>query len=347
MSRKLKLALIGCGAATEYLHIPALRGLEVFDLDVLVDPNLDRARLLQQMSGAARIESDYRAVLGAVDAALVVLPNYLHAPVAMDLLASGISVLVEKPMALTSADCDRMLAAAESTGARLAVGHTMRFFDASRIAKQAMAGGWLGRIESFDLRHGVQLTWPVKSDYLFRREKVGGGVLADSGVHQLDLLLWWLGEPEAVDYYDDAFGGVEANCELHLRMASGAVGTVELSRIRRLRNTCIIRGERGTLEVALGSSYAPVRLSLGGEEIQLARPETPANPDDRGIPRALRRQLEEFAAAIQQRRDPLVSGYEARRAVRLMEECYARAQRLEDPWLFTQQAGALRMERTR
>ena len=71
-------------------------------------------------------------------------------------------------------------------------------------------------------------------------------------MHALDLVLWWLGDHEGVDYYDDAVGGVEANCELHLKMKSGVSGLIEVSRTRGLRNTCVISGEHGALEVGSG-----------------------------------------------------------------------------------------------
>jgi len=60
---------------------------------------------------------------------------------------------------------------------------------------------------------GYRSFWKVASDFMFRKE-AGGGVLADTGAHLLDLLLWWLGDYESVEYCDDAVGGVEADCEL-------------------------------------------------------------------------------------------------------------------------------------
>ena len=69
-------------------------------------------------------------------------------------------------------------------------------------------------------------SWPVASDFMFRKD-AGGGVLADTGAHVLDTVLWWLGDWDKVEYHDDAHGGVEADCLLKLTMKSGAVGTVE------------------------------------------------------------------------------------------------------------------------
>ena len=80
--------------------------------------------------------------------------------------------------------------------------------------QQVLDQGLLGDIISFDLRQGVVLNWAVSSDYLLKKDKAGGGVLFDFGPHILDLMLWWFGDYERVEYYDDAAGGIEANCEL-------------------------------------------------------------------------------------------------------------------------------------
>ena len=86
---------------------------------------------------------------------MVALPNHLHAPVTVELLRAGVHVLVEKPMGLSTAECDAMIEAAAAGGARLTVGLQFRFFDATGLVRDLLAGGLLGRLESFELRLGV------------------------------------------------------------------------------------------------------------------------------------------------------------------------------------------------
>src|SRR5262249_523916 len=176
-------------------------------------------------------------------------------------LAQGKSVLVEKPMALTVAECAAMMGAAERAGAILAVGLMRRFIWSHRFAHLLIEKGVLGQINSFDFREGSIYNWPVASDFFFRKEAAGGGVLIDTGAHTLHCLLHWLGDFASVDYFDDAEGGVDANCLMKLRLRSGVCGVLELSRTRKLRNTAIIYGDRGVLEVALGSND-PLKLSM-------------------------------------------------------------------------------------
>ena len=200
---KLKLALVGCGAITKGIHLPVAACADQVQVVMLADKALPRARELADKHGVTAITSDYRDAIGQVDAAVVALPNHLHAPVTVDLLRHGIHVLVEKPMALTVADCDAMIKAADDTGSVLAVGLIRRFYRASRWAKQVIEEGLLGDIVDFDLREGSIYSWTIASDSTFRKE-TGGGVLADIGPHSLDLLLWCLGDYSSVDYYDDA-----------------------------------------------------------------------------------------------------------------------------------------------
>jgi predicted dehydrogenase len=331
----VRLAVVGCGAVAAIHHLPAigLGGRAV--ASVLVDADRARARALADRHGVAEVRTDYREVEGLCDAAIVALPNALHAPVAIDLLSRGIHVLVEKPMAVTAAECDRMIAAAGRSGAVLAVGLEFRFFDAARLVRELLAAGVLGDLRGFDLRQGVVPRWPFASDFILRKEAAGGGVLADFGTHVLDLLLWWLGDWAEVDYRDDARGGLESDCELDLALRSGLAGTVEVSRTRTLRNTCRIEGERGILEVGVWDPDPTVSLRLGAADTALAgRARRPGAENSPGVDfrEAFRRQLDDFAAAVQEGRAPFVPGEEGRRSIALIEACYTRRRPLELPW---------------
>ena len=240
-----RVALVGCGAVAETFHLPALAAAGVTPA-LLADPS--RERLQQVASGQTwpTVER-YSERLDDFDAAILSTPHSLHAPLAIDLLEHGKHVLVEKPMALTTAECRAMIAAADNAGVTLTVGLIRRYRNLNRWAKALLDAGALGEITSFEFTEGFSYNWRVTTDSFWRREKSGGGVLVDSGAHTLDLLTWWLGEVAEVDYRDDSRGGVEADCFLELKLASGATGTVELSRTRNLGGAAIIRGTRGAI----------------------------------------------------------------------------------------------------
>jgi len=330
----LRIAVIGCGAVAAEGHLPVATRTEGVRVSLLVDRNLPRAEMLAREFQVPRAAASYEAALdhAEADAAIVALPHALHASVCIDLLRRGIHVLVEKPMALTAAECDQMIAAAEEGSAVLAVGLIRRFLRSTQFVRQAVQSGLLGRIRRFDVREGVVYNWPVASDFFFRKESAGGGVLVDTGAHTLDTLLWWLGDVRSLEYFDDDYGGVEADCLLRLQMESGASGVVELSRTRRLRNTAIIEGDRASLEV----DWWRIRLTPRDVPVTLDGPAKSLDAPAAGIQGYLdvmAASFNDWIEAIRQRRPPAVSGAEARRSVALIEACYRQRQPLELPWV--------------
>ena len=340
-----RMAVIGCGAVVEHHHLPALAADPDVEVVALVDRDLARARKLAARWGAREAAAELGGVARRFDGAIVALPNHLHAPVSCELLRRGIHVLVEKPMAPTVAECDAMIAAAAEAGATLAVGLEFRFFASTELVRDLLRQGLLGELRGFDLRQGVVPRWPFASDFVLRRETAGGGVLADFGSHVLDLLLCWLGDWEDVDYADDARGGLESDCELALTMRGGLAGRVEISRTRDLANVCRFEGERGTLEVGVWDPAPEVVLHVPGSALRLAgraagdssalglagraAGDAAADATFQG---AFRRQLADFVTAARTGGRPRVPGEEGRRAIALVEACYARRRPLEPPW---------------
>jgi predicted dehydrogenase len=329
---KVRLAVVGCGAVAQIHHLPAIAASDRVEAAVLVDADEKRARALAARFGVPEVATDFRDLPGRVEAAVVALPNSLHAPVSIELLRRGVHVLVEKPMAMTVRECDEMIAAAAAGRTVLAVGLDFRFFDASLFVRNLLRDGLLGEIRRFDLRQGVIPRWPFATDFLLKKEMAGGGVLADFGVHVLDLLLWWLGDWTEVEYRDDALGGVESDCEMRLTLGSGVAGTVEISRTRNLRNTCVFEGERATLEAGIWDSDPEIRLSIADREVALAGHARREGGPGLNFADVFVRQIDDFARAIRGRREPFVPGAEGRRSLALIEACYERRQPLVFPW---------------
>ncbi|HEV2853582.1 MAG TPA: Gfo/Idh/MocA family oxidoreductase [Thermoanaerobaculia bacterium] len=329
---KLRLAVVGCGAVATIHHLPAIAVSEQVEATVLVDADAGRARSLAERFGVSEVATDFKDLPGKVDAAIVALPNSLHAPVSIELLRRGVHVLVEKPMAMNVRECDEMISAAGEGRAILAVGLDFRFFDSSLLVRNLLKDGLLGEIRRFEMHQGVIPRWPFATDFLLKKEMAGGGVLADFGVHVLDLLLWWLGDWKDVEYRDDAMGGIESDCEMRLTMRSGLSGTVEISRTRNLANACVFEGTRATLEVGVWDPDPEIRLSIADREVSLsgrARREGGSGLDFTDV---FVRQIDDFAGAVREGREPFVPGREGRRSLELIEACYARRKLLELPW---------------
>jgi len=329
MSRQQhRIAILGCGAVTRVVHLPALdrNGIQA---SLLIDKDLGRAETLAEQFNVPQVSDDYIAYMGEFDAAILALPHHLHAVIGVDLLKQGVHVLVEKPLAMTSAECQDMILAAQSSGAVLTVGLTRRFLDTSIWLKGALDAGVLGEIQSFDIQEGLVYSWPVVTDFMFRRE-MGGGVLNDTGAHTIDLLLWWLGNVANFDYWDDDFGGVEADCEMRLTLESGAQGFVALSRTRNLRNTAIIRGTKGEIEISLFGSFIRANPASLLDFKYEGAVGNKLNAKNRK--KVADRQHLDWLDAIENRRQPMVPAEQGARSIELIEKLRSMRRALIFPW---------------
>jgi predicted dehydrogenase len=328
--RPIRIGVIGAGAAAEGIHLPALARTAGVEVTALVDPAADRLEFVRKKFGVVAGHRDYREAIPHIDAAILGIPHQYHAPVTVDLLDAGIHVLVEKPMALSTAECDAMIAASQRSGAQLAIGLLRRFAPTLRYTRDVIASGMLGPIRSFDVREGLVFRWPVKSAAMFSPKC--GGVMADTGTHVLDLLLWWFGDVARFEYWDDAAGGVEADALLNIEMANGVTGRVEMSRTRDMRNSCIIRGEHGTLEVGTKTDSTVTITPAHGHASLTGRASAPNQPPPGNLSDLFAWQMADFVRAVSTGTAPLVPGSEGRRSVEVLEACYRQRQPLVFPF---------------
>src|SRR5262245_17608682 len=129
----LRIAVVGVGYLGKH-HARILASLPGVTLAAVVDKNKARAEEIAAAYGTTPL-TDYREVLGKVDAVTLAVPTDVHADIAVPLLEAGMPVLVEKPMARNVVEADLMLAAAAKAGVVLAVGQTERFNPAVAAAR--------------------------------------------------------------------------------------------------------------------------------------------------------------------------------------------------------------------
>jgi predicted dehydrogenase len=168
-------------AAARYQQLRADRGLPE-DSSLQVTDDLDR-------------------VLPDIDAAVVATANVAHTDVATTLLQSGIHVLVEKPLALSSEECDSLSQAAAIGGALVRPAHVRRLYPSARWIKTRLDEGTFGPVRSVKWSQGEVFGWPMASDFTFHSAHTGGGLLNDMGPHVFDILLFWFGQPLSVTSY--------------------------------------------------------------------------------------------------------------------------------------------------
>ncbi len=337
----LKLAVLGGGAVVTEFYLPSARLLGEVELAAMADPAPGAAERLRALGYAGHVEASgfgpFLADRGllkrlGVEGVVVALPNALHEEATLAALRAGLHVLCEKPLALSEAACLRVAEAAAAAGRVAAVGMVRRLLPSVAALREALAAGLIGAVRSIDVEDGAYYPWLSDSGAFFRPEN--GGILADMGVHYLDLAADLFGPPEPVRYHDDWRGGCEANCEYHLLAPGGLPVRLRLSRDRTLANRFVVEGERGRLFLKK-DDFAACHWELADRPGLTGRLEPTAPFRDPSWPRdftsAFAQQWHEFAEAVQGRRPPRCDAAAAARVIRLIEHAYAGRERMAPP----------------
>jgi predicted dehydrogenase len=327
-----RIGIIGCGAVTAKYHLPALQQVAGIQIVALADPRLERTRELAATFAVPHAVADYRDLLDRTDAVILALPHHLHATIGVEALKAGKHVLMEKPLANTVAECDALIAASRQADRVLAVGQVRRYTIAIQATRQWLTSGLLGDLEEFHVEEGGIYGWPVASDFFFKRETSGGGVLMDTGAHVLDTLRWWLGDLHVTGYEDDDAGGIEADCTMRMETNDGIAGTMVLSRLRTLSNRCLLRGSRALLEVNPLANWARLVPHGTGMGLCGGYAVNGAEVRNRELVDLFRQQAEEWLKAIRGEKAGIATAEEARATIRMIQEGYARRIRQTSCW---------------
>lgn len=199
-SPPLRAAVVGAGFIATRGHLPALQLHPETETVALVDVNEERGRAVAAEFGIPAVYASFDAMLREArpDIAIIGTPNSFHAPQTIAALESGAHVLVEKPMALTAADAQRMADAARRHGRVLTVGVHNRYRPEVEYLKDLIDAGELGGIYygkiSMLRRRGI----PGYGSWFTNKDLAGGGALMDIGVHMVDLATWLMGNPRPV-----------------------------------------------------------------------------------------------------------------------------------------------------
>jgi predicted dehydrogenase len=311
----LRIGIVGCGAIARDMHAPAAVATPQVQLAAAIDNDLTLARNLAQRFNIPHVGSRIADAAGVIDAVLIATPPHTHVEMSRQAFAVGLHVLCEKPMANTAEECDEMVRMAAESGHTLAVGHNFRFFPVRRKLRQLMLRHDLGEIESIVATEGKPYTWPTLTGYTVRRDMVPGGVILNAGIHTLDSILWWMGDPEAVEYEDDAVGGLESNARVSMHFGGGRQATFRQSRTCTLPYEIHVVGQRGQIMIPTNSP---------NEYMLKTRDRITALQADAGdITDHACEQLQDFARSVTEGRPPLVSGTEGARVIRLIDQLYA------------------------
>jgi predicted dehydrogenase len=301
--KELRVAVIGVGHLGKHHArlLAAQTGASGARLVAAVDVLPERAQAAVAGTDAKAL-TDYCDLFGQVDAVTIAVPTVDHVEVAKAFLEVGVHVLVEKPMAATVDGADVLLAAARASGATLAVGHTERFNPAIQAALPIL------RTPRFIEVHRMS-NFPERS--------LDIDVVFDVMIHDLDIML-------AVDRSEvvsiDAIGVPVMTpkvdiANVRIKFASGCVANVTASRISRdkIRKVRFFQPD-----MYVSVDYAAQELDVWRLERRPdARPAIEGGPVSVTRAEPLGVELADFVSAIRDRRAPLVTGDDGRRALEL------------------------------
>jgi predicted dehydrogenase len=296
----IRAAVIGVGHLGRH-HARILAALEGAALVAVVDTIPGRAAEVAAAAGTRPL-TDWRELLGAVDAVSIAAPTELHHEIALPFLEQGVAVLVEKPMTRTLAEADTLIAAARRSGAGLAVGQTERFNPAVAAVMPLVTSPRFIEVH----RLGVFPDRSLDIDVVF-----------DLMIHDLDIIasivrsevvsVEAVGVPVLTPRFDIA--------NARLRFASGCIANLTASRISRDR----------VRKIRFFQPDSYISIDYAAQEVEGwrlvrrdgARPsiEGGALPVQKDEP--LRRELADFIASVRERRRPLVDGEAGRAALEL------------------------------
>ena len=339
MSDRIGFAIVGAGMIAD-IHALAVAAVPEARLVAVYARGEEGRRDFAKKHGCRAVASVAEIVADPeIRAVCITTPSGAHAEAAVPLLEAGKAVLVEKPMEVSLAALDRILAAAERGGGVLAGVFQMRFGRGARLLKAAIDAGRFGRLTLCS----AYIKWWRSQDYYqssnwkgtWRLD--GGGALINQGIHAVDLLQWLVGLPEEVSAFAAtlAHPGMEAEDTVAatMRYPSGALGVIEAATSAwpgtdfRIE----IMGDRGSAAL---TNDKIVRWEFAekqdGDDDAMREEPGAVIKTGAGDPRAMSNEghrllVEDLARALRDGRPPMIPGADARRSVSLILAIYESA----------------------
>ena len=347
MNDKIRLGLIGYGKVAA-LYAEALRDVpNAVLVSVCGRSPARRDEFAAKWGLSSRESAAEMAQKDKVDAAIIVTPHPQHCEGALAAFDAGLHVLVEKPMAVNVAQCDRMSAAAERAGKALSVVSQRRWFPACRRVRQAIDSGKLGRPAILQM---TVLGWRDEKYYgsdpwRGKWDSEGGGVLINQVAHQIDLMCWFMGPIAEIQGFwgniNHPYIEVEDSAVAALRFQNGGFGSVLASNSQKpgIHAKVHVHGtsgasagvqtDGGAMFIAGMSTITepPVNdlWTIPGEEALLEK----FRAEDEAFFKTIdatthffARQIESFCAALLQGKAPPTTAADGRETVKFIETMY-------------------------
>ena len=305
----IRFGMVGAGGFSRN-HSDAIKENSNCVLVAVADVVAERAEAIAAEHGA-KAYTDYKEMNCAeMDAVILNLPHFLHCEVSVYFLERGVSVLCEKPMANSLEECDRMIAAAKKSGARLAIGHVQKYYTAAEEIKKI--------VETKEYGSLTMITESRCKDYLKNRARwflekksAGGGIAMNLGAHSIDRILYTTGlaieEVHALTSNPLSEDDVELNAQVLMKLSGGVFATV---------NLCGTHVPREEHETVYYFTDGVVKMR-GSELLVYENGEFVSRGGERNLPV---RQLEEFIKLLRGEESAVCTPEYAREIIRVLKE---------------------------
>jgi glucose-fructose oxidoreductase len=328
-NRKLGYAILGLGYYATRIIMPRFAECEHSRLVALVSGTPEKLKTFGEQYGISESHRysyetfDRIADNPDVDIVYIITPNSLHRTFTERAAKAGKHVMCEKPMATTAADCQAMIAACKAAGRKLMIGYRSRFQAHNIEAIKLIRDGAVGPVRTIVTDHGFTIGDPKQ--WRLNKALAGGGSLMDIGIYSLNATRYLTGEEpvavnaiESTDRSDPRFKEVEDIINFQLLFPSGATANC-VSAYSANCNRYRVTGPKGWVEIDPATSYQgqSMRAQLGG-------PPAPREPAPTKT-NQFSAQLDHLSECILTGREPIVSGEEGLKDVRIIEAIYRAA----------------------
>lgn len=324
MKEKLRVGVIGCGNIFNLAHKHVLKKLENVKVIAFMDIKEERAK-----QAAKEFNASYYTKLDEfldldLDVVEILTPTYTHAELAIKSLKSGKHVIVEKPIALTSEEAEKMIKTAEKESLKLFVGHVRRFDKRWMQIKEVIK---TRNILPMQIKKSEFQRLPFPGDYWYWKPDKSGGVAIDLGVHITDFLRWYF-ESEPIEVFgigkmirkEAITNNTYDHFTMIIKFDRGQTGIAEVSwaypypaRYGVFYHYLDIIGKNGRIK------YVPMDTPIIGivkNQFEMPR----FSPMLSTFPDAFEREIKHFLECITKEKEPIVTAYDSKIALEIAEK---------------------------
>lgn len=334
---KTKVTILGAGLISA-IHLESyLRFVPEAEVVAVYARDAEKAKFFAEKHHIPQWYTDINQAISASDCDVVdvCLPNFLHAEVTLIAAENRKHVIVEKPLAVTLAQADEMIAACKKNGVKLMYAEELCFAPKYERARQMVKGGAVGSV--YMLKQSEKHSGP-HSNWFYNVDLAGGGVLMDMGCHAFGWFRWMLGNAKVksvmgtmntVLHTEKTKG--EDNSVVIVEFEDGTIGVAENSwaKLGGMDDRCEIHGTEGVIYADLFMGNASLAYSKQGYDYASEKADTTQGWSfpifeevfNQGYPH----ELKHFIECVREDKKPLVSGEDGRAVLEIIYAAYAAA----------------------